>query len=78
MFPLPMQYILRLFGIWPGYKNNVFFFIFVLTCTINLVSQFWNVTTVYNNLELLSINISNIIMVLTVFTRIVIFWMKRR
>ncbi|XP_051155019.1 odorant receptor 82a-like [Leptopilina boulardi] len=78
MFPLPIRYFLGIFALWPGNNNNFLFYFFTLLSIISLTSQFWHVTIVYDNLELLSMNISNIVMILTSFLKIAILWKKRR
>lgn len=78
MFPFPIRYFLGIFALWPGNNNNFLFYFFTLLSIISLTSQFWHVTIVYDNLELLSMNISNIVMILTSFLKIAILWKKRR
>lgn len=73
-----MKKFFQFFGLWPGSNNNLLFFFYVLLSTLSLISQFWNISSVYQNLELLTINISNIIMVFAILIKMSLFWSNRR
>ncbi|XP_051153975.1 uncharacterized protein LOC127277152, partial [Leptopilina boulardi] len=73
-----MKYFLQFFALWPGHNNNFFFHFYALLSITSLIFQFYNVSDVFDNLELLSMNISNIIMILAIFLKTAISWRKRR